>query len=140
SGWACTCIRRNPARGEEDMAPSLGRAPSAPAPPPGPAPPRGRMGGVSVDLADRYGKKRRPSRLQVGALVVVCAALLGWLVWAALPYFSPTVSSQEIGWKVVDQHTVEVRARVDVADDAEGVSCRVKALAADKSVVGEERF
>lgn len=95
---------------------------------------------MSVDLADRYGKKRRPSRLQVGALVVVCAALLGWLVWAALPYFSPTVSSQEIGWKVVDQHTVEVRARVDVADDAEGVSCRVKALAADKSVVGEERF
>lgn len=93
-----------------------------------------------MDLADRYGKKRRLSRLQIGVVVAVCVGLLGWLMWAALPYFSPSVTSQELGWKVVDQHTVEVRAQVKIGDDVEDASCRVRALATDKNVVGELRF
>lgn len=104
--------------------------------------PAGTLGGVSTptDLADRYGRnsgRRRP--LVVGLVVLVAAAFLGWVAWAALFHGNPDARSGLVGFEIVDDHTVEVTVdvRLKETDEAE---CLVRAYSVDKSVVGEQPF
>ena len=106
-----------------------------PGPHPGPAP-------RSDDLADRYGAPsalRR--RLVVGVAASVAVLFLGWLAWATFLHSTPTVTSELLGFEVVDDHTTVARVEVAVSDDADpaevGASCRVTAFAEDHAVVGE---
>jgi len=97
----------------------------------------------SRTLADRYG---RPSPWRRTA-VLVGSGILGllavtWLAWSTLFHASPDVSSEIVGWEVVDDNAIT--AQVDVvlrgdADDLEA-TCRVRAIAADHTVVGEASF
>lgn len=108
---------------------------------PSPAPEPGPSAG-SDDLADRYGA---PSalhrRLVVGLAAGAAVLFLGWLAWATFLHSTPAVTSELLGFEVVDDHTTVARVDVAVSDDADpaevGASCRVTAFAADHAVVGE---
>jgi len=96
---------------------------------------------VPVDrLADRYGGPARWRR----TAVVVGSGLVGvlglsWLAWSTLFQATPDVTSELVGWEVVDDHAVTVR--IDVAlRDAADATCQVRAIAADHAVVGEASF
>ena len=86
--------------------------------------------------AGRYGE--RPTRRRPGAVaaaVVLAAAFLGWVVWAALGASRPAVSGQVTGFDIRGAH--EIRATVAVTAPHPGrVSCRVQALDSTHGVVG----
>jgi hypothetical protein len=97
----------------------------------------------SRTLADRYGRPApwRRTAVLLGSGILGLLALT-WLTWTTLSHASPDVSSEMVGWKVVDDHAIT--AQVDVvlrgdADDLEA-SCEVRAIAADHTVVGEVSF
>ncbi|MFS3127976.1 DUF4307 domain-containing protein [Nocardioides sp. Bht2] len=96
---------------------------------------------MSVDLADRYGTNRGGRRVVLIAVtVVISIVFLVWLGWAAWFNSSAGAKSQLQGFKIEDEHTATVRVLVSLDDGAEDVHCRARALAEDKSVVGELRF
>ncbi|WP_435771753.1 DUF4307 domain-containing protein [Nocardioides sp. SYSU DS0651] len=92
-------------------------------------------------LAERYGAPSRRGRLVVlvvaGALTV---AFLGWLAWATVFHADPAVSSQEIGHEIVDDHRATIKVRIAYGDDPVDATCRLRALAHDKAVVGETTY
>lgn len=95
----------------------------------------------SDSLTERYGA---PSpvvrRTLVAVVVVVAAAFLGWLAWAAVDQGDPDVTSDLVTWDVVGEH--EVTTRVDVRLRTEDVvaTCLLRAYAEDHTVVGELSF
>ena len=96
-------------------------------------------------LADRYGRPapwRQRAVLVGSALVGVLA--LAWLAWSTLFHATPAVSSELVGWEVVDDHAVTARIDVVLRGDEDGAglraSCAVRAYAADHAVVGEATF
>lgn len=99
------------------------------------------MSSRSESLAERYGAASRGGRtvVLVGAAVVV-AAFLGWLAWAMLFHADPAVSSQEIGHEIVDDHTASIQVRISYGDGPVDATCSLRAIAHDKSVVGETSF
>jgi hypothetical protein len=79
--------------------------------------------------------------------VLVGSALLGavalsWLAWTTLFHATPDVSSELVGFEIVDDHAVTARIDVVLRGDPEelGASCLVRATAADHAVVGEASF
>jgi hypothetical protein len=95
---------------------------------------------VTTDLADRYGapaRWRRPAA--VGLAVVLAVVGLTWLAWAAWFHSSPDVRSEVVTFDVTSDHQVETRVDVQLEDGVEA-SCRVRALAEDKTAVGELAF
>ena len=97
----------------------------------------------SRTLADRYGRPApwRRTAVLLGSGILGLLALT-WLTWTTLSHASPDVSSEIVGWEVVDDNAIT--AQVDVvlrgdADDLEA-TCRVRAIAADHTVVGEASF
>jgi hypothetical protein len=95
---------------------------------------------VTTDLTDRYGapaRWRRPAA--VGLAVVLAVVGLTWLAWTAWFHSSPDVRSEVITFQVTSDHEVETRVDVQLEDGVEA-SCRVRALAEDKTAVGELAF
>ena len=90
--------------------------------------------GSAARPAGRYGE-RRNSRPLVAALVVVGAALLGWLVWAALAAANPDTRSNMVSFRVLDDRRVEVRFEVIAARESP-VTCTVQAQDATGEAVG----
>jgi Domain of unknown function (DUF4307) len=97
----------------------------------------------SRTLADRYGRPApwRRTAVLVGSAILGLLAVT-WLTWTTLFHASPSVSSEIVGWEVVDDHAIT--AQIDVvlrgdADDLEA-TCQVRAIAADHTVVGEATF
>jgi hypothetical protein len=89
-------------------------------------------------LEQRYGAAppwRRP--LLLGAVALVVVALLALWGWITVFQSDPPVSSVEIGHAVVDDHTATVEFRITYGDGPVEASCRARAVAADKSIVGE---
>ncbi|WGX98144.1 DUF4307 domain-containing protein [Nocardioides sp. L-11A] len=95
-------------------------------------------GPVPPSLAQRYGAPSRGRRtaVVVGA-VVVAVAFLGWLLWAMLFHANPAVSSEEIGFRVVDDHTATIKVRVSYGGDPLDATCVARAISHDKAVVGQ---
>lgn len=95
---------------------------------------------MTTDLADRYGAPaawRRP--VSIGLTVALAVVGLVWLAWAAFFHGSPEVRSELVSFEVVSSS--ETTARVDVRlDDDVDATCRLRALAADKTAVGEIAF
>ncbi|MDQ6527242.1 DUF4307 domain-containing protein [Nocardioides sp. LHD-245] len=97
-----------------------------------------RTGPVPPSLAQRYGAPSRARRTAViaGAGVVV-VAFLGWLLWAMLFHANPAVSSEEIGFKIVDDHTATIKVRVSYGDGPVEATCVARAISHDKAVMGQ---
>jgi hypothetical protein len=99
------------------------------------------MTGVSTDLSSRYGTTGgRQRQLVIALCVVLAVAFLGWVAWAAWFHATPSVTSELASFKVVDAHEATAVVEVDHDPDANGAKCRVQAVAADHSVVGELTF
>jgi Domain of unknown function (DUF4307) len=85
--------------------------------------------------SDRYGRpagRRRPAL--VAAVVVLAAAFLGWVVWAALGAASPEATGQVTGFRVRGTHSMEVS--VVLGGHQGKVTCTVQALDRTHDVVG----
>ena len=96
---------------------------------------------VSTDLSSRYGTSRgRQRQVVIGFCVVLAAAFLSWVAWAAWLHGTPSVTSELVSFKVIDAHEATAVVEVDLDDDARDAKCRVRAVAADHSVVGEQTF
>ncbi len=94
-----------------------------------------------TDLADRYGRPapwRRTAVLTASGLVGALA--LSWLAWTTLFHSTPDVSSEIVGWEVVDDHSVTARIDVVIRGGDVRATCRVQAIAADHVVVGAVTF
>ena len=95
---------------------------------------------MTTDLTDRYGAPapwRRP--VGVGLTVVLAVVGLVWLAWAAFFHGTPEVRSELVSFEVVSSS--ETTARIDVRLDGDvQATCRVRALAEDKTAVGELAF
>lgn len=72
--------------------------------------------------------------------VAVSALFLGWLAWATVFHSSPEVSSEEIGYSILDDYRASTRVRIDADADLTGLTCSLRALSSDKAVVGETAF
>lgn len=92
-------------------------------------------------LARRYGAPSRGRRLVAIALaVVVSVTFLGWLVWAMLFHADPAISSEEIGHRVIDDHSATIEVRIQYGDGPVDATCKLRAISHDKAVVGELTF
>lgn len=98
------------------------------------------MSADAHSLQQRYGGPSRVGRAVLVTLaVLVVGGLAGWLVWATVVHSDPAVDSELIGFEIVDDHTATAVLRVEMHDDVTA-DCTVRAIAHDKSVVGEVRF
>ena len=86
--------------------------------------------------AGRYGTPpARPRPGLVAALVVVAAAFLSWVVWAALGAAAPDADADVTAFRVVSDREIEVR--VTAAAGSRGTfACSVRALDGTREVVG----
>lgn len=97
--------------------------------------------GPRVGLEERYGAPSRSRRLLlVLGAGAVAAAFLGWLAWAMWFHSDPAVSSELIGFDVVDDHTATAVLRVEYGDGPVDAECSLRAVAEDKTVVGQVSF
>ncbi len=89
-------------------------------------------------MDERYGvTSTRDRRLLTAAVVLICSALLSWLVWAAWTHSTPSATGALRSFDVVSEH--EVQVVIDVSRPAETeVQCTVRAHSDDQSIVGEE--
>ena len=95
---------------------------------------------MTTDLEARYGTRptwQRPVTLAVAGLLAVIS--LGWLGWTMWFHGNPDVTSDVIAFEVVDAGQTRATLQVSLADDVEA-TCRLRALAEDKSAVGELAF
>ncbi|MGW1743833.1 DUF4307 domain-containing protein [Nocardia sp. NPDC001965] len=89
--------------------------------------------------ADRYGRRAaRPNRRRIGALLTAVAVLAGigvaYLGWAQ---FGPEdIESEELGYTVLDDSSVEVQIRLTRDDPSVPVVCLVRAMSRDLEEVG----
>ncbi|HET9998626.1 MAG TPA: DUF4307 domain-containing protein [Nocardioides sp.] len=97
----------------------------------------------SRTLADRYGRPApwRRTAVLVGSGILGLLAVT-WLAWSTLFHASPEVSSEIVGWEVVDDHAITAQVDVVLRGDGEDLhaTCQVRAIAADHTVVGEASF
>ena len=96
---------------------------------------------VTTDLADRYGSPsawRRP--VTIAVVAALAAVGLTWLVWAAWFHGTPEVRSEVVSFEVTSDHEVAARLDVRLSGDDVDPTCRVRALAEDKTTVGELGF
>jgi len=94
-----------------------------------------------TDLGDRYGvASAGRGRVVLGIAVVVAAAFLGWLGWTIWAQVTPEVESELVSFDVVDEHSATARVQVRLGDEDVEASCRLRAYAEDKVVVGELVF
>lgn len=91
-------------------------------------------------LAERYGRSGGVQRAFPVVAAVVAVLLAGWLVWVIWDQSAPKATSSVETWDVVDEHRVEAVVIVDLADDATGATCRLRAYAEDHVTVGEATF
>jgi hypothetical protein len=70
----------------------------------------------------------------------MAAAALAWVAWATFVEATPEVSSQLVGWQVVDAHSATARVDVNISRGATHPACTVQAFASDHTIVGELRF
>ncbi|SEB54204.1 protein of unknown function [Nocardioides exalbidus] len=96
--------------------------------------------GSEQRLAERYGAPapwRR--RVAIGITVALAAVGLVWLAWAAFFHGSPEVRSELVTFEVVSSSETTARVDVRLGEDVQA-TCRLRALAADKTAVGEIAF
>ncbi|RYJ00240.1 MAG: DUF4307 domain-containing protein [Actinomycetales bacterium] len=94
-----------------------------------------------TDLGDRYGAPSTGrGRVVVGIAVVLAAAFLGWLCWTIWAQVTPEVEAELVSFDVVDEHAATARVQVRLGDEDVEASCKLRAYAEDKVVVGEKVF
>lgn len=94
---------------------------------------------MSTALDARYGRTRsrrvraRTIAIIAGAGVLIVA--LAWVVWVGLFTPSASIETQDVGFTVVDSHTIDLTEQVS-ADPGSRVSCSFEALNEKFAIVG----
>ena len=91
-----------------------------------------------TDLKERYRGPRTTTR--VVALVLIVALVgsgISFMAWAVIFHGSPKVTSELASWDIRDDHLVVAYLAVDRESQFVEASCRLRAIAADHTVVGE---
>ena len=91
-----------------------------------------------TDLQERYRRPRPVARLV--ALVLIVALVVsgaGFLAWAVFFQDSPKVTSKLATWDIEDEHLVVANIAVTRESQFTEAMCRLRAIAADHTVVGE---
>ena len=92
-------------------------------------------------MAQRYGApapwRRRAAVIATVVLAVVSGLLVAWAAWT---HATPEARSELVGFTVTDEHEVVADVQVQLSDRASDVQCVLRALAEDKSAVGEAVF
>lgn len=87
--------------------------------------------------AERYGDRpaawRRPAA--IGAVALLSAVGLAWVVWAGLYQANPPIRWSDVGFAVVDDSMTRVTFDV-ITDPGTKATCRVEALNQAYAVVG----
>jgi len=92
-------------------------------------------------MTQRYGAPAPWRRRLAVGVAVVLAVVAGVLVaWAAWTHATPEARSEVVGFTVTDQHEVVADVQVQLSDRAKDVQCVLRAIAEDKSTVGEAVF
>lgn len=92
---------------------------------------------VAAKLDQRYGRTRSPRRRRLSLIAGVLAAALAlaWLVWAGLGGNGASVTSTDVGFRIVGDSAVDFT--FDVAKDpARTASCTLQALDRTNGTVG----
>lgn len=92
------------------------------------------------DLQQRYGAPSRARRgLLIGVSVAIAVVFGVWLGWVALFHGNPDVTSELVGFEIIDDHTATTWINVSVHDDVDA-TCTVRATSEDHTIVGEQTF
>ncbi len=89
---------------------------------------------TAQDLDDRYGRRRarKGPWIVVGALAIVLVVVAAWITAARA---AGTVDVDDLGFEVIDAHTVSLRFQVTTSPDRE-VYCAIEAQDEEYGVVG----
>lgn len=92
------------------------------------------------DLSTRYGTRRRPAYRIIAVLLIVAmvGSAAGYLGWVVLFHSNPEVQSRLVSFDVKSERTTTAVLTVARNSSETRAVCRLKALATDHSVVGEE--
>lgn len=94
---------------------------------------------MTTALDARYGRTRgRRIRTRTVAIIAGAGVMLvavAWVLWVGLFGATASIETQDIGYVVVDQHTIEVRSQLS-ADPGTKVSCSIQALNEKFAIVG----
>ena len=88
----------------------------------------------SLDMDDRYGRKR--SRFRVIPYLIF-VALVSWLFWNGFYHSNPTVTANLLSFKEVSEKTMGITFEITRNDPAQNIDCRLTAVDFDKFIVGE---
>lgn len=89
---------------------------------------------TAQQLDDRYGRTRR-RRWPWVVVIVAAAAVVAALGWSVVSNQMNAVDSDDLGFELIDEHTVEVRFQV-TGVQGKDVGCVVEALDEEFGVVG----
>lgn len=70
----------------------------------------------------------------IGGIIVIAG--LAWLTWATVLNADPAISSKELTYQIVDDHSATITVRLTYGDGPVAAECRARAIAHDKTVVG----
>ena len=94
---------------------------------------------MSTALDARYGRTRgRRIRTRTIAIIAGAGVLLvavAWVLWVGLFGATASIETQDIGYTVVDSHTIDIRSQVST-DPGTTVSCSIQALNEKFAIVG----
>ena len=94
---------------------------------------------MSTALDARYGRTRaRRLRTRTVAIIAGAGVLLvavAWVLWVGLFGATASIETQDVGYTMVDTHTIDVRSQVST-DPGTKVSCSIQALNEKFAIVG----
>lgn len=94
---------------------------------------------MTTTLDARYGRTRgRRIRTRTVAIVAGGGVLLvavAWVLWVGLFGATSSIETQDVGFTVVDPHTIDVRSQLST-DPGTKVSCSIEALNEKFAIVG----
>ena len=91
-----------------------------------------------LDLDDRYGRKRKPTRYVVYAIFAsLFALLIAWLFWSASYHSNPTVTSNLISFKEINEKSMGIKFEITRNDPKQVIQCTLSAVDIKMNVVGE---
>jgi hypothetical protein len=73
----------------------------------------------------------------IAGSAALAVAGLAWVLWAVVFHGSPAVTSEDVAFDVVDEHTATMTIRVVRRDADVEASCLIRAQSSDHATVGE---
>ena len=93
-----------------------------------------------LDLDDRYGRKKVNRTWSRSLVIALFIALVAWLFWSASYHSNPTVSSNLMSFKAVNEKSMGIKFEITRRNGEQPITCRLTAVDIDKFIVGEIQY